>query len=425
MIKNILKSDFNKNVLTLLTGTTIAQALPVAISPILTRLYTPEDFAALALFIAITSILGSIANGRYELAIVLPNKDEDAINITALAIIVAMSFSMILFILILIFKTKIKVLFSLEIHCGFLLLIPLVVLITGVYNALNYCNTRLKKYKNIANVNILRSVTLSISQMVFGIFKLGSAGLVGGQIISSFTAVTKLGNIVWQDKKLISNINKRDIIKVAKEYDRFPKYSIGGIFVNTFSQNINVLIIPILFNSASLGYFSLVNRMLGMPTSLIGNSISQVYFQRASVENNEKGSFEKLFKTTLLKLILISVPLFMILYIIVDNFIIFIFGEEWIMLKEISKILIPLFFIRFISSTLSTTLTVYQREKEFLLINVVILILVTTAILLSIVNNYTIEGYLLIQTVLLSVLYVSLIFRYHYISKGKKNEGLG
>ena len=78
-----LKSEFSKNVLTLVTGTTIAQSIPIAISPILTRIYTPEDFGVLALFISITTILGTIANGRYELAIVLPKRDNNALELTA------------------------------------------------------------------------------------------------------------------------------------------------------------------------------------------------------------------------------------------------------------------------------------------------------------------------------------------------------
>ena len=82
------KSEFTRNVLTLMTGTTIAQAIPIVISPILTRIYTPEDFGLFALFIAITSVFGSIATGRYELAIMLPNKDENAINILALGLII-------------------------------------------------------------------------------------------------------------------------------------------------------------------------------------------------------------------------------------------------------------------------------------------------------------------------------------------------
>ena len=98
------KSEFSKNVLTLMTGTTIAQAIPIAISPILTRIYTSEDFGIFALFIAITTIFGTIANGRYELAIMLPKKDEDAINIFALGFIITCFISLILLILVLVFN---------------------------------------------------------------------------------------------------------------------------------------------------------------------------------------------------------------------------------------------------------------------------------------------------------------------------------
>jgi len=82
------KSEFSRNVLTLMTGTTIAQAIPIAISPILTRIYTPEDFGVVGLFGAISGIFGAIATGKYELAIMLPRKDEDAINIFALGFII-------------------------------------------------------------------------------------------------------------------------------------------------------------------------------------------------------------------------------------------------------------------------------------------------------------------------------------------------
>ena len=83
------KSEFARNVLTLMTGTTIAQAIPIAISPILTRIYTPEDFGIFALYMSMASILSVVATGRYELAIMLPKKDEDAINIVALSLIIS------------------------------------------------------------------------------------------------------------------------------------------------------------------------------------------------------------------------------------------------------------------------------------------------------------------------------------------------
>ncbi len=82
------QSEFSKNVLTLMTGSTLSQAIPIAISPILTRLYTPEDFGLYAIFIAIITIFGTIVSGRYELAIMLPENDEHAINIFGLGILI-------------------------------------------------------------------------------------------------------------------------------------------------------------------------------------------------------------------------------------------------------------------------------------------------------------------------------------------------
>ena len=79
MLKHLKpKSEFGRNVLTLMTGTTIAQAIPIAISPILTRIYTPEDFGVFALYISISTIFAVIVTGRYELAIMLPKKNKDA-----------------------------------------------------------------------------------------------------------------------------------------------------------------------------------------------------------------------------------------------------------------------------------------------------------------------------------------------------------
>ena len=66
------QSEFSRNVLTLVTGTTLAQAIPVLISPILTRLYSPEDFGVYAIYFSVLMITSVVATGKYEMAIVLP-----------------------------------------------------------------------------------------------------------------------------------------------------------------------------------------------------------------------------------------------------------------------------------------------------------------------------------------------------------------
>ena len=106
------KSEFSRNVLTLMTGTTIAQAIPIAISPILTRIYTPEDFGVFALYMAIASIIAVIATGRYEMAIMLPKEEEDVKSIVKLILILLSIVTFITFLIVSFFNQAIVSLFE-------------------------------------------------------------------------------------------------------------------------------------------------------------------------------------------------------------------------------------------------------------------------------------------------------------------------
>ena len=76
-----LKSDFLKNVFTLLSGATVAQIITLISIPILTRIYTPEDFGYIAIYLSIANIVAAFSTGRYELAIMLPKKRIEALAI--------------------------------------------------------------------------------------------------------------------------------------------------------------------------------------------------------------------------------------------------------------------------------------------------------------------------------------------------------
>jgi hypothetical protein len=70
--------QFRRSVAVLASGTAISQAIPIAAMPVLTRLYTPEEFGTVVLYLALASLLGVVATARYELAIPLPHDDIEA-----------------------------------------------------------------------------------------------------------------------------------------------------------------------------------------------------------------------------------------------------------------------------------------------------------------------------------------------------------
>ena len=272
------QSEFSQNVLTLMTGSTISQAIPIAISPILTRLYTPEDFGLYAIFVAIITIFGTVVSGRYELAIMLPKNDEDAINIFGLGLLITIFMSLITIILVFIFNDSIAYLLNNQEMKYWLYLVPVSVFLTGCHNQLIYFNNRFKNFKGLSNTLILKSSLSTSVQLLCGLIKRGAAGLISGQIFAQLIADISLARIIVKNKNLLSEINKVKIIEMAQRYINFPKYSILGVLANKLSYQLTNIIISMIYSVSTLGFYSHVQRVLGLPASLIGTSIGRVFF---------------------------------------------------------------------------------------------------------------------------------------------------
>lgn len=405
-----------------MTGTTIAQAIPIAISPILTRIYTPEDFGVFALFVAITSILGSIANGRYELAIMLPKKDENAINICALGFIITSFISLLLLILVMLFNDYFRTFLNNE-EIGFwLYFIPLAVFFTGVFNVLKYFNNRKKQYKDLANAAIMKSIVLATIQLGIGFVKQGSSGLVSGQIVSQMFANMKLLKNIIKDKVLISKISKLKIIALAKRYKDFPKFSMWAVLANTLSQHLTNIFISFFYNVTTLGFYSLVQRVLGMPSALIGSTIGQVFFQQATIEKQQTGKAVKTFNSTVKKLVIIGLPSFGILFFIVEDLFEFVFGEEWRIAGSYAKIVIPLFFIRFVVSTVSLLNSIFEKNLNGLYIQIILLTTMVSLFIIVILYGISIELFFKSMTTILFIEFFGLYIYLLNLSKGIKGD---
>lgn len=413
---NIFKSEFVKNVLTLMTGTTIAQAIPIAVTPILTRIYTPDDFGVFALFLAITAIAGAIANGQYEQAILLPKNDDDAINLVVLGVVSATVFSLLLLVIVLFFNTNIANLLGNKELENWLFLVPLSTLLVGIYNSLNFFNIRKKEFKNVSISLVSRSIGLSLSQVIIGLIALGPIGLIIGQIISYFTGNWMLYKTL-KEAKTNAVISKNNIKKQAIIYKKFPIFSLPSIFINSINLNIINFLISSIFSVTTLGFYSLTQRIVGIPARVIGSSFSQVYFQKASQEFNDKGTTEIIFIKTLKKLVVISIPIFLILFFVAEPVFAFVFGEEWRISGTYAKILVPLAAIRFVSSALSNTLAVHQKQQFGLIINLLLLITTISIFTYSKFNSIDFLDILILYVIVLSMEYLLFIFLYWRVSK--------
>jgi len=424
-MSNILKgkSEFTRNVVTLMTGTIVAQAIPIAISPILTRLYTPADFGLFALFFAILSIFSVVMNGRYENAIMLPKKDEDAINIFALAFLINVLISFLLFIIVLIFNESITTILGDKRISLWLYFIPISLFFVGLFNILNVFNNRRKNYKDIAKALWFKSLIMAIIQVGLGFIKQGATGLISGQIVSQLFANIKLSKNIYQDKKLLDSIKRVKIVALAKKYDNFPKFSIPSALANVLSGHLANILISSFFSIATLGFYSLVQRVLGIPSALIGKSIAQVYYQEGVKEKNKTGRVSITFNSTLKKLLFIGLPSFTLLFFIVEDLFSIVFGEEWRVAGEYAKIVIPMFFFRFLGASLSATYDIFQKLEIELIWQVSLLVGTVIIIVLSHLSDIPFKTLLVYLSLYISIMQLISLYIMKKIShKGKEDD---
>ena len=200
----------------------------------------------------------------------------------------------------------------------------------------------------------------------------------------------------------------------AKRYQNFPKYTMIAGLSNTLSGSFTNILISGIFSVTTLGFYSLVQRILSMPTVLIGNSVSQVFIQQASEEKQLTGNSILTFKKVLKNLLLVGFPIFSIIFFFIEDLTAIVFGETWRIAGVYAKILTPFFFVRFISSCLSGTLDLFEKQRMGLMIN--ILIMITTFSLVIIINDF--KTFLYSLNIIMSLYYSIFLIYYYNISKG-------
>lgn len=365
-LKKQLKNDLITNVLILLTGSVISQLINVIISPLLSRIYNPEDFGIYTIYSSIVGIFSVIICLKYELAIVLPKKSEDAINLVYLSKFVTLILTIIVMFSFVFLKDTFLNLLDIE-ENYVLWFIPISLVFTGIYNSLNYWSTRQKLFKRISNSTIIRSNSVAATQLIGGFLKVGSIGLVLGQIIGNIVASVVLAFQVWKDDKHLFKraFNLNRIKELSKEYSDFPKYSAPQAFINQFTQSSVPLILNYFFSPTLVGFYSLALRILQLPVYLLGEAVRKALFPRmAEFFNSGKSLKGILVKSTYLLCLIMIIPT-LILIFWGPNLFSIIFGSKWYYAGEVSRWLGLWIYFVFITRPTIVAIQIVNLQKFF------------------------------------------------------------
>ena len=364
------KSGFFKSVGILVGGTAIAQGMGILAAPVLTRLYTPDDFGVFAVYTGICGIISVLATLRYELAIPLQKHDRNAAGLVILCLIVACCITFATAVSIIFFSEAITHLLKAPKLNGLLWILPFGVFLTGAFTTFNYWSIRKKEFACISQSKILRSSAALGTQIVA--YQAHFAALVWGFTAGQVVETSRLGRIVLKGGDF-KNISWRDIRRLAVRYRRFPMISIWTGLAGAIGWQLPALMFAAFFGIGAAGIYALANRVLSLPMSLIGGAVGQVFFSNAA-EAYREGKLASLVANAHTKLAQIAMPVTMVLAILGPEIFSFVFGSEWVMAGEFAQWMAPWLYLSFVCSPLGTVFSVIEKQGAFLLFQIVLLI---------------------------------------------------
>ncbi|MBN1931050.1 MAG: lipopolysaccharide biosynthesis protein [Desulfobacterales bacterium] len=377
------KSKIVRNVAIVASGTAGAQIIGIIFTPIITRLYGPEAFGLLGIFIAITAIVTPIAALTYPIAIVLPKKDSDAKGIARLSIYIALGIAALVSVVLAVAGGRLVELFDIQEISSFILLIPLVIVFAACFQINQQWLIRKEQFNITARVAVFKTLLINSANMSIGLFKPFAAVLIviytlGYAIHAGMLFLGIKKNRVADSQKKENEIKPSPLVLAKKHYD-FLFYRAPQTLLNAFSQSIPVLLLAGFWDPAAVGFYAIGSKILTLPTSLVSKSVGSVLYPKFAEAKKRGDNLKSLITKSCLWLLAIGIVPYGLVIVFGPWLFGFVFGDEWYRAGEYARWLSLSSLSAFSTRPCIEAIPVIKIQGFFLLIE----ILTTTFTVLS------------------------------------------
>lgn len=387
-LKRILGTEFVRNVLTLMKGTVIGQIAVLLFSPIITRLFSPEDFTTLEQYTMLLAVFGAVITGKYELAIMQPRNYEDARHVAGLANRVALYGCIVLLAIAILFGSQIGDYYKNPDLGMWLWTFPFTLYFFALFNIINYWFSRQKNYKVSATSKVWYSVASEPTKLISGFIAPGSWGLILSTVLgNALTAWYCFRKFVQDEVKGFGQLSGVRVRKLALEYKDYPLYSIWGSILNRSAQWVHVGLFTMFYGLTAVGYMALCRRVVMAPLNIVSGSYSQVFYQRIS-EFDSPAKLEIFYRGNLTRFLVFSLLFVIIIQVLPSETMGFVFGKEWSRAIDYLKILSYWYALNFATSSLSFITYRIGMQKISLLLDALHFAFVFAAIYYAQYNKF-------------------------------------
>ncbi len=375
IITRLKRNQFFGHILSLLTGTTIAQSITILFSPILTRIFTPDDFGQFYVFLVLASFYTITKTASLDKAIIISNSNREASNIFISNLILIILFDLTLTLLYPIINFTLYKLLNINLTYNYFLYFILYSSLLSIIKLLqSFCNHQ-HKFKSIAVSNIIRAVIITAMQIIFGYFGFGFKGLIYGGAIGLVSAISFLLITNKNDlNPIMAVMSPKKFKSIFRKNKPFFIYETPTTLINEISVQIPLLAFKAFFGQAFAGLYALPQKVLAQPTQILGKSVAEVFFRKAADMEKIKIDQRSIAYNTFKTLFLIGLLPFSLVLLFGELIFGVVFGVEWTQSGIIASALSPWMLFVFAGSPISSIFITKGKLKLSFRLNVVILI---------------------------------------------------
>ncbi|MEW6216689.1 MAG: oligosaccharide flippase family protein, partial [Candidatus Bipolaricaulota bacterium] len=252
----IPRGGFGRSVAVLAGGTALGQTVTILASPLLTRLYDPQDFGIAAVYTSLLSIFSVVASLRYELAIPLPEEEPTAANVLWFSLLMVGLTACVAGLGVWFLGGKLVHLVNSPGLRPFLWLLPLGMALVGTYQVFSYWAIRREAFPRLARTKVTQGVSSVAVQLLFGFAYAGPLGLLLGRVVGQAAGVGTLALLARRrDAEALRAWSWQRMRYVALRYRRFPMLSSGAALINALGLQVPVLLLSSLYGAQVVGHF--------------------------------------------------------------------------------------------------------------------------------------------------------------------------
>lgn len=341
-----------------------AQALTVAASPLLTRLYAPEDFGAFGIFMAMVTLLTVAASLRYEVALPMAEEPATVANLLALSFVIVGSMTVLVAALVLVFGRPLAAALGAPVLAPYLWLLPLALGAGGCYQVLNFLAVREKDYRRIGRTRLTRAVAMVAVQLGLGVTGSGPLGLLLGGLASQTTGILSLTRSLRAEwRETVARISLPEMRAVASRYRSFPIFSCTAGLLGAATTQAPVLLITMFYGLELGGLFALAQRVIAAPLRLLAGAVAQVFLGNIAELRRDKRPIPfRAFIKVAAGLAVVGTLILGPLAVAGPAVFALVFGAEWRPSGLFVQLLAVGFLARFIVTPLAHSLVVLERQ---------------------------------------------------------------